>query len=181
MKTEAIEEKLKKETLHQVKQILEKVNNNTISLNELKDYYSVIAGAFINKDINNNEYMNALTLLKKTKIKDLSENKKELYNQIEEVLDEQIEKCAERIINKKYKKIIDLKKEPSIKVIDAKLFIKLCEEFDYSEIKQVEGVNYIEWAKILESLNPICVTPEEIQTTNNYKNALEKYIEQKTK
>ena len=179
MNIQEIEEKEKTETLEKLKEILEKLKS-TISIEKLQEYYGIILGAYVNKDINSKEYMNALSALKTAKINQISENKKEIYNQIQEVIDEQIEKCVERIVNKKYKKLKQLNSETT-KIITSELFIKLCEEFDYCEVKHIEGINYIEWASILNELEPICTTDEEIKIVNDYKNALKNYLEQKTK
>lgn len=179
MNIQEIEEKEKTESLEELKKILERLNS-TISIEEMQEYYGIILGAYVNKDINNKEYMNALSALKTAKINQISENKKEIYKQIQEVIDEQIEKCAEKIVQKKYKKIKQLNSETT-NITTPELFIKLCEEFDYCEIKQIEGVNYVEWASILNELEPICTTDEEIKIVNDYKNALKNYLEQKTK
>jgi uncharacterized protein YktA (UPF0223 family) len=177
MNIQEIEEKEKTKSLEGIKKIIEKINN-PISLDELKDYYGIILGAFINKDISNKEYLNTLILLKDAKIKPFQENKNELYKQIIEVIDDQIEKCFERIIQKKYKEIKKIYQ--GIKtIIPAKSYIKLCEEFDYCEIKNIEGVDYIEWAEILNNLEPMCSTPDEEKRVNDYKQAISQYIEKK--
>ena len=165
----------------EIKKILDRIESTSISINQFKDYYVFISNALINNDISNKLYVEYLNVLKNASVNlNTTDDMKRLYNQVCGVIDEKITKYGIIIVKENYKKIREMNFEISDN-ITADLFIKLCGDFDYSEVMQVDGIDYVWWAKKLEELNPICENASDIQKVSEYKALLSNYVQQKKK
>ena len=164
-----------------IENMIERLNNSIISVDEFKNYYVLISNALINKDISEKQYVGYLNILKNASINhNTTEDRKKLYKQVLEVINDKITEQGIKIVKENYRKIKEMNFEITHNVT-AELFIKLCNDFDYSEVMKIEGIDYVEWAKKLEGLNPICENPLEIQKVSEYKIALSNYLLKKTK